>query len=483
MAPTISLRPQWRSLSLLALFPFAVSPFSFSYSAPTQCGDLTIKWQGGTPPFSLTIVPPANWAARTYIKAFNVPRNVSIPPTAYSNGQGSFTATLPLPSQKQFLLTMSDASGFGTGGLSDLLTVGDPVNNASCDLTEPSLAFNFQLNTALQQCRPYTISNYNGSTAPVTIYGMIPLGSVFQLNPTGNVPQYTWTADAKAGTRIIWAMFDAAGRTGGSSDVTIVGSSDDTSCITSDSPASTASTQTQTSASVPSSATASPSSGADTGSASSSKGGIIGGAVAGGIVVAVVIGTLLWFLIRRSRDKKHQKGHVSTQFHKRRSRIDPELDPLPHEGGVLEAGHNYEPEPYMLPASADHTPDPTEGGDYRPGGASAGWTEGSTVSTLQPGAARRNPAASSHPSSKFSEAYSGRSQPNTPARFVLHTDAGELPEAAAEEEEVVELPPQYNSITGASIGRSPTYRERSANAPVAGSSSTPGAGQSTGPST
>ncbi|KIO16274.1 hypothetical protein M407DRAFT_86187, partial [Tulasnella calospora MUT 4182] len=57
------------------------------------------------------------------------------------------------------------------GGTSDLLTVADPVGGATCDTATPSLTFDFQLNTALQQCRPYVISNFNLAAQPVTIYG------------------------------------------------------------------------------------------------------------------------------------------------------------------------------------------------------------------------------------------------------------------------------------------------------------------------
>lgn len=86
--------------------------------------------------------------------------------------------------------------------------------------------------------------------------------------------------------------------------------------------------------------------------------------------------------------------------------------------------------------------------------------------------------------SKFSEAFSGRTNtPNTPARFVLHTDAGELP--ATNEDEVVELPPQYGSF-GGKVNRSPTYREgqTSSGATSSGTRSTPAppGDQPTGPS-
>lgn len=57
------------------------------------------------------------------------------------------------------------------GGTSDLLTVGDPLSGASCNTNTPSISFDFQLLSSLQQCREYNISDFTTAIAPVTIYG------------------------------------------------------------------------------------------------------------------------------------------------------------------------------------------------------------------------------------------------------------------------------------------------------------------------
>lgn len=87
-------------------------------------------------------------------KAFDIPRNISVPSTAFDNNQGTYQVS-PIPFIKgtQFLLTMSDATGFGTGGTSELLTVGEPVGSASCNTSNPALSFEFSLPSSLQQCR------------------------------------------------------------------------------------------------------------------------------------------------------------------------------------------------------------------------------------------------------------------------------------------------------------------------------------------
>ena len=87
---------------------------------------------------------------------FDVSQNISIPDSAYNAGtqRGTLTIYLTLAAGTQFLLTMSDADGFGTGGTSALLTTGSSrTTDASCNTTQPTPDFLFQLNKALQQCR------------------------------------------------------------------------------------------------------------------------------------------------------------------------------------------------------------------------------------------------------------------------------------------------------------------------------------------
>lgn len=59
---------------------------------------------------------------------------------------------MPFPQNKKLLLTMSDATGFNTGGTSDLVTVG-ASQGGSCNTTDIGTSFFYQLNTALVQCR------------------------------------------------------------------------------------------------------------------------------------------------------------------------------------------------------------------------------------------------------------------------------------------------------------------------------------------
>lgn len=85
---------------------------------------------------------------------FDAPINVSLPDSAFddSANAGLYSMQLSLEAQQRFLLTMSDATGFATGGTSEVLTVGSSVSGASCDTTGASPEFTFELPSALQQC-------------------------------------------------------------------------------------------------------------------------------------------------------------------------------------------------------------------------------------------------------------------------------------------------------------------------------------------
>lgn len=51
------------------------------------------------------------------------------------------------------MLTMSDSTGFATGGTSNLITVGSPTGTSTCNTTPPSIPYTFSLSpNTPQQC-------------------------------------------------------------------------------------------------------------------------------------------------------------------------------------------------------------------------------------------------------------------------------------------------------------------------------------------
>ncbi|KAH8120266.1 hypothetical protein DFH11DRAFT_1559227 [Phellopilus nigrolimitatus] len=466
-------------LLLLLLLSIRSSAFDFAYDAPTQCDNLNISWSGGRGPYSLLITP-----------LFDVPQNVSIPDSALneSSGNGSFSMQLALETGKQFLLTMSDATGFGSGGTSSLLAVGSSISGANCNTTAPSPEFFFQLNTALQQCRSFTFSGYDGATQPVTVLGLIPLGQTFQLHsPSSGPTSFEWEANVAADTSIAFIMIDSEGRQGGSSDLRTVSPSDNSSCINASSPHSTVDT--------PATQTDTPHTTETVQVKTGPRSGQIAGAAIGGVALLALVLIFVFFCIyRRCRkdpplDTQHpQAVFIGSRGTSRVSRVrsslvpsrgrraHPSVDLLPPSARTplsstshrysLPLQDDYMPSPFILPSDASaadghslqHPSDvyPRDAHSLSLGTHAIGYSPSRSRSNndgpLSPVSALSNSHSQGHvrmPSSPYSvssavlspKASLARSSRTTP-RFVLHTDAEDA-SVANNNGEVVELPPQY----------------------------------------
>ncbi|QRW14872.1 alphaherpesvirus glycoprotein E domain protein [Ceratobasidium sp. AG-Ba] len=431
-----------QALSALGLLSAArtAAAFSFVFTAPVQCGDLTVTWGGGIAPFSLMITP-----------LYSTPQNITIPDSAYNGTHGSYTTTLRVTgkqTQRRFLLTMSDSTGFGSGGTSGLLTAGIDDNSQSCNTTDPGTDFTYDLPSALQQCQPYTWSNYYAATLPLTIYGLIPLGKAFVLSPPSQDRSFTWTANVASGTNLVFVVVDSQGRQGGSSDFYTVSASNDASCIDANSPGSTA----QSTAAATSTASTTPISSGTTNNAA-----VVGASIAGGAVFLIALASLVWFILQRKqrrRGDEEDESSVQAITKKRRGRS---VDLLPEErsghsgqypppspltGDPLQTQERdaqgrsvYDPDPYVLPPPSEHEGYFPHTNDHRDGAASNA-----------PGSVRHGRALSVGTTmtggmTKAQMAASGSSRPQGAQRFILHTDAGEV-----EDDEVVELPPMYTQV-------------------------------------
>ncbi|OAX35607.1 hypothetical protein K503DRAFT_828531 [Rhizopogon vinicolor AM-OR11-026] len=261
--------------------------FSVTIGNPTQCDDLPVSWTGGQAPFQILVT------------AFDQPLyNISVPASAFSNGKGSYSISqFPFTTGTQFLLTMSDNTGFGTGGTSTVLTVGSPVANNNCNITSPSLDFCFSTASTIQQCNDYTFSGYDDAVLPVTITGLIPGGTSVILYPV-TTSNYTWVADVKEGTSLLFFMTDSQGRDGGVDNLKTVADSTDASCLNAISPSSTSSAPSQTSSQSNSSGTSSSTS---AGSSGPNVGIIAGAAVGGGVLLVLSITLVIYYRQKASR--------------------------------------------------------------------------------------------------------------------------------------------------------------------------------------
>ncbi|KAF8710465.1 hypothetical protein RHS03_02207, partial [Rhizoctonia solani] len=434
---------RFATLGVLASIYTSASAFSFSYSSPVQCDDLTVSWTGGTAPFSLLITP-----------FYSTPQNISIPASAFNGTHGSYTTTLRVTGKSnagRFLLTMSDATGVGSGGTSGILTAG--TGTTSCNTTDPGTDFVYSLDRSLQQCRPYIWSHYESASQPITITGLIPLGKTFVLNaPLGD--SFTWTTNVASGTNVVFIVVDAQGRQGGSTDLYTVGSSDDNTCITSDSPGSTA--QAGTSISTPTVSPLPSSTSTPTGQNNSAA--IIGSSIAGGAVFLVAIASLVWFFLLKNQKRRPDEEDDSMRginASKRRGRsVDLLPDdhsvrsaagaavryplPSPQTGDPLDSERGrsvYDPDPYVLP------PPPPDAYGYFPRASSIHEEELSQPRHTRVMSNGTSMTGMSKAQMAAAASASGSTRLQGPQRFILHTDAGEV-----DDDEVVELPPMYTQV-------------------------------------
>ncbi|RDX47765.1 hypothetical protein OH76DRAFT_712831 [Lentinus brumalis] len=278
------------TLSLHCLLQVCAANFTFtSYSDATQCDDFQVSWTGGSPPFRLTILP-----------SYTPQTSVDIPDNSFSNNKGTFTRKMPLKAGNQTVLIMSDSTGFATGGVSPLITVGDSKTGAACD-TSPKVDFTFIADGALRQCEQYVFQDYGQATQPIQITGVIPGGSTFVLNPPNGSKSFTWLVDVAAGTELLFFMTDSLGRQGGTTSLATVEHSEDSSCVGTSSPASTSNPPSLVATSTTSTST-------QTGTASTSPSGSrktgppIADIVAPVVAVAVLlVCAFIWYCRRRRR--------------------------------------------------------------------------------------------------------------------------------------------------------------------------------------
>ncbi|KAG2137810.1 hypothetical protein BD769DRAFT_287285 [Suillus cothurnatus] len=302
-----------RFFTYIALCFSVASAFSVTVGTPTQCDPLNISWTGGQAPFEILITP----SLEPY-------QNYSVPASAFSNGKGSYSISqLLLSKGTSFVLTMSDATGFGSGGTTILLTVGSMVGNNNCSTAVLSPPYTFELSPLpLTQCSQFTVAAGSGAVLPQLIPGGQPV--VFY----SNSDTFTSVVDVNQGTNLLYFVTDSTGRQGGVSGFEQVLGSSNFSCLSTSSPSSTAGLSvTSTSTASP---TSSSSSSSPTGSSSHSNVALIAGAAGGGVVLIalVILGMCLW----RKRRASHSLDVQSsiTSYPRRLQRTDPKYEASPY---------------------------------------------------------------------------------------------------------------------------------------------------------
>ena len=252
-----NLRLQLPTAILVILSTLAIPSRAFTFrftSPPSQCSATSIIWDGGTAPFSILLVPvgfmPQGQEKRVIYDRTVTSGNkhgFNFPFPANTRSESVFPFLVKhadLLCAYRFVAVMSDATGFGTGGTSPIITIGSS-NTSSCLPTTPSTPqfFLYLSPTTPTQCSPITISWDTPRGPPVTVYGIIPQGKSFDLNApshTNGGTSFDWTVNVRSGTPFFFVAGDGNGRgTGGSSDVANV-KSGASGCINDSSPSATA---------------------------------------------------------------------------------------------------------------------------------------------------------------------------------------------------------------------------------------------------
>ncbi|WVQ75464.1 hypothetical protein IAR50_005089 [Cryptococcus sp. DSM 104548] len=481
--PRRMLMPFLALLAASLLIPHTLA-FSFSTSTPTQCSNLTVQWTGGTAPFYLLFVPVEE-VTSGHIENITIPDGLTSP--------YSYSFTLDQPSGLDFVLAMSDSTGFGSGGSTSVLTVGSS-DNTSCLPSTIDADFYFSLNpdSNPSSCSTMSISWPSNTTDPTNLYGIVPHGSAWRIPIDESGTSYDWTVDIASGTQFLLLMSDAGQyQTGGSTDLYTV-QSGSTDCLDVDSPSSVAGGTTSTSSASASTASVSGVGGSSSGGgsggsgdlsggSSSHTGAIVGGTL-GGVACLVLLGLLAFFCLRRQARRKPDNEGLSAKPYsvthekaKRRRTVD-----LGADGGEGEAereerdvgGEVYQLSPFRYPsppdaaagpgaASVTDAARPTQEGKIQPfvapshtrpsmestpGATPPGQTATSSgevdrrASTRKTGTAPA-PTASAQALAAFSgqsqQDGQGEAEETEPERRVVqHEDAGQ----------VEELPPAYNQL-------------------------------------
>ncbi|KLT40970.1 hypothetical protein CC85DRAFT_131021 [Cutaneotrichosporon oleaginosum] len=244
-------------------------------------------------------------------------QNITLP--ASGSPPYSHTFKLEQPTGLEFAVVLSDATGWGAGGVSDIQRV-QISQDTSCLSTLALADFYFWTEPVdlPRQCSSMRVAwNTENITYPLGLHGFVPGGSTWDIAVPQNPNQVStnWTVNIDSGTRFILLMTDA-GRygTGGSSPPITVQFSGNDTCMGPDSPRSTIN-PSPTASSSPSS---SPSqSGAGSGGGGGTNVGAIAGGVVGGIVALAIIAAAIWLFCRRRKRSRSDNGAMVSSSRRR----------------------------------------------------------------------------------------------------------------------------------------------------------------------
>lgn len=210
-------------LGLLAFGTPAVHSFNFIFfGAVKQCGSFTVKFVGGSPPtampLSLTVVPFGQ-----------SPLSIPIDSSAWneSTSTGAAVTFLPFPAGTTFVASLDDATGAGTGAVSDIIEVQGSDDSTCLPAQSDDGPRLFNVVGSLAQCQTFDLHfDPNVTTAAPTARAFSPLGKTFPVNMTDYKPGTAkYTMNAFHGSQVTLVFTDAEGYSETTNLTTIQGNS------------------------------------------------------------------------------------------------------------------------------------------------------------------------------------------------------------------------------------------------------------------
>ncbi|KAF8257137.1 hypothetical protein EI94DRAFT_1709540 [Lactarius quietus] len=285
----------------------------------------------GQPPYSLLLFPygPIPFPNNTEVRKI---QNISFP-----GDSTSLSFNLNYPENSSFVAVVSDSSGFGTGGISTVVTV-LPSSDSTCYNSTHgiTLPWYFYIDPigGIAQCQSLRLWwDQDLVDGNLTFYGLIPGGTSFFIpqgyystnNNTGT--GFSWTVDVAGGTDVLVIGSDDRGfGSGGEADFTVA-SSTNTFCLSGSSPSSLlvilqepAIPQVLVARRTPNNT------------------GVIAGGVAGGLAFMVALASITFFYARRL-------GYAAIS---KERPVNVLYDDEDGDGSYQDLPDHYEAEPYLV---------------------------------------------------------------------------------------------------------------------------------------
>ncbi|KAM6490677.1 hypothetical protein JOM56_014020 [Amanita muscaria] len=234
--------PHTLLLFCLILLPTLSNAYSWQLNtAPSQCSNVSISivGGGGRPPYRVSVIP---FGPSPLPNSIEVRKFIDL---SFDGNSTLIEFPLNYPARSQFVVVVSDATGFATGGTSNVMTVGSSSDsscfNASNSITPQSFSFSVSP-THFSQCLPNLIwwngQDAQGFVTPDNFLVIVPGGQSFTV-PTTNAKDvnssggkgFFWLSSLPTGTT--FALFGNSSHGFGSASTTVysIAYSYDGSCL------------------------------------------------------------------------------------------------------------------------------------------------------------------------------------------------------------------------------------------------------------